>query len=129
MPVDDKDLQKAVKNYAHVLEEHAGTPPILDLVHLCIGTDGHTAGLIPGDAVLDANDCDVGLTGIHHGRQRMTLTYPIINRARQILWLVTGTTKSIMLACLKDGDTTIPVGRVNKDLALVIADHDAAQAI
>jgi 6-phosphogluconolactonase len=129
MPIDQRNLNTALRQYAASLEKYTGKPPILDLIHLGLGTDGHTASLMPGDPVTEVTDHDVGLTGVHHGRQRMTLTYPILNRARQILWLVTGTAKSIMLARLRSGDTTIPAGRINSDRALVIADEDAAQAI
>ena len=129
MPIDQDNLNTAVQQYVKSLEKYTGKPSVLDLIHLGLGTDGHTAGLMPGDPVTKVTDCDAGLTGVHHGRQRMTLTYPIINRARQILWVVTGTAKSIMLARLRSGDTTIPAGRINSDMALVIADEDAAQAI
>ena len=77
---------------------------MLDLVHLGLGPDGHTASLVPGDPVLDVDDADVALTGIYQGWRRMTLTYPILNRARRVLWLVTGAEKAAMLARLRDGD-------------------------
>ena len=90
MPVDSPDLSAAAAQYALTLHELAGSPPVLDLVHLGLGPDGHTASLVPGDPVLDVTEADVALTGIYQGRRRMTLTYPILNRARRILWLVTG---------------------------------------
>ncbi len=126
MPVEATDLQAAVVRYALTLREIAGSPPILDLVHLGLGPDGHTASLVPGDPVLDVTDADVALTGTYQGRRRMTLTYPIINRSRRILWLVTGSEKVGMFARLRDGDRSIPAGRVCQDQALVIADHGAA---
>jgi 6-phosphogluconolactonase len=82
--------------------------------------------LVPGDAVLEVNDADVAVTGIYQGRRRMTLTYPILNRARRILWLVTGSEKAGMLARLREGDPSIPAGRVNQERALVLADRAAA---
>jgi 6-phosphogluconolactonase len=126
MPVDAADLQAAAARYALTLQEIAGAPPVLDLVHLGLGPDGHTASLVPGDPVLDVTDADVALTGVYQGRRRMTLTYPIINRSRRILWLVTGSEKVGMLARLRDGDPSIPAGRVRRDQALVIADRAAA---
>ena len=98
MPVEDADLQAAAAQYARTLQDIAGSPPVLDLVHLGLGPDGHTASLVPGDPVLDVTDADVALTGVYQGRRRMTLTYPIINRSRRILWLVTGSEKVGMLA-------------------------------
>jgi 6-phosphogluconolactonase len=126
MPVDDPDLEAAAARYARTLQEIAGTPPVLDLVHLGLGPDGHTASLVPGDPVLDVTDRDVALTGVYQGRRRMTLTYPVLNRARRVLWLVTGGSKADMLVRLRDGDPTIPAGRVRQELATVLADRAAA---
>src|SRR5262252_3397616 len=93
MPVEEPDLAAAVAYYVRTLQETAGSPPVLDLVHLGLGPDGHTASLVPGDPVLDVADTDVALTGVYQGRRRMTLTYPILNRARRVVWLVTGREK------------------------------------
>lgn len=129
MAVESTDLQAAAKQYASLLAQVAGTPPKLDLIHLGLGPDGHTASLIPGDQVLDVNDADVALTGIYQGRRRMTLTYPLINRARRILWLVTGSEKVAMLARLHNGDPSIPAGRVCPDHAVIVADRQAAGSL
>src|SRR6202040_1681512 len=126
MPVESTDLEAAAKQYAATLAKIAGTPPVLDLVHLGLGPDGHTASLVPGDAVLEVNDADVAVTGIYQGRRRMTLTYPIINRARRVLWVVTGSEEVEILARLREGDPSIPAGRVNQERALVLADRAAA---
>lgn len=126
MPVEASDLEAAASRYAQTLRGIAGSPPVLDLVHLGLGPDGHTASLVPGDPVLDVTDADAALTGVYQGRRRMTLTYPMINRARRILWLVTGTDKVEMLMRLRDGDRSIPAGRIDRDNALVIADRAAA---
>ena len=126
MPVPSPDPGAAVAQYAPVLEAIAGQSPLLDLVHLGLGPDGHTASLVPGDPVLDIADADVALTGVYQGRRRMTLTYPILNRSRRILWVVTGGEKAVMLARLRAGDPSIPAGRVRPDRALVIADRAAA---
>lgn len=126
MPVEATDLQAAARTYAMDLEAIAGSPPVLDLVHLGLGPDGHTASLVPGDPVLNDTAEDVALTGIYQGRRRMTLTYPILNRARRVLWVVTGGEKVEMLRRLRDGDVTIPAGRIRRDQALLLADRAAA---
>jgi 6-phosphogluconolactonase len=129
MPVEASDLKAAASTYARILQELAGSPPVLDLVHLGLGPDGHTASLVPGDAVLDVTDADVALTGPYQWRCRMTLTYPIINRARRILWVVTGSDKAGPLVRLRDADRAIPAGRVQQDRALVLADRAAAGSL
>jgi 6-phosphogluconolactonase len=126
MPVEVADLEAAAAQYAARLQELAGSPPVLDLAHLGLGSDGHTASLVPGDSVLDTTDTDVALTGLYQGRRRMTLTYPILNRSRCILWLVTGSEKAGMLARLRDGDLSIPAGLVHREQAIVFADRAAA---
>jgi 6-phosphogluconolactonase len=126
MPVEWPDLEAAATRYAQHLGEIAGQPPVLDLVHLGLGPDGHTASLVPGDPVLEVTDADVALTGVYQGRRRMTLTYPVLNRARRVLWVVTGGDKAAMLGRLAAGDLSIPAGRVNRDRAVVVADRAAA---
>jgi 6-phosphogluconolactonase len=125
MPVEENDFVAAAKSYADTLQTIAGSPPVLDFVHLGLGPDGHTASLIPGDPVLDISDADVALTGVYQKRRRMTLTYPLLNRAHRILWVVTGAEKVEMLARLRDGDTSIPAGRICRDNASVLADRAA----
>ncbi|HET7569102.1 MAG TPA: 6-phosphogluconolactonase [Gammaproteobacteria bacterium] len=127
MPVEnDDDPAAAAGEYAGQLEEIAGTPAVIDLVHLGLGGDGHTASLVPGDAALEIADADVAITGLYKGRRRMTLTYPILNRARCVLWLVSGASKAAMLARLRAGDGGIPAGRIAAENAVVFADRDAA---
>jgi 6-phosphogluconolactonase len=128
MPVEFPDVAVAAARYGATLREIAGSPPVLDLVHLGLGPDGHTASLVPGDPVLDVAGADVAVTGVYQGRRRMTLTYPAIDRARRILWLVTGGEKAAMLARLRKADPGIPAGRVRQASALVLADRAAAGA-
>jgi 6-phosphogluconolactonase len=129
MPVEAADLDSAAEQYALTLRKLAGSPPVLDLVHLGLGPDGHTASLVPGDPVLDVADADVAVTGPYQGRRRMTLTFPIINRSRRVLWLVTGAEKAGTLVRLRDGDLSIPASRVHQDRALILADRAAAERL
>lgn len=126
MPVEFPDAEAAALHYAQRLQQVAGTPPVLDLVHLGLGPDGHTASLTPGDPVLNVTEADIALTQPYQGRRRMTLTYPMLNRARRILWVVTGTDKAGVLLRLREGDVSIPAGRVSRDRVLVLADRAAA---
>lgn len=126
MPVEFADLEAAAAKYSETLRQLAGSPPVLDLVHLGMGPDGHTASLVPGDPVLNINDADVAITGTYQSRQRMTLTYPMINRSRKVLWVVTGAEKVPMLHRLVDGDESIPAGRIRREQAIVLADEAAA---
>lgn len=126
MPVESQDLDEAARRYGETLARVAGAPAILDLVHLGLGADGHTASLVPGDVALDVRDADVASTGPYQGRRRLTLTFPVLDRARCILWLVTGASKREMLDRLRRGDRTIPAGRVRSDRAIVLADRAAA---
>jgi 6-phosphogluconolactonase/glucosamine-6-phosphate isomerase/deaminase len=75
--------------------------------------------------VLDVTDRDVALTQPYQARRRMTLTYPVLNRARQVLWLVTGGDKVDALQRLRAGDRSIPAGRIDAERQLVIADAAA----
>ena len=126
MPVESDDLDEAVLGYALTLAAVAGVPPVIDLVHLGLGPDGHTASLVPGDPVLDVTNADVALTRPYQGRRRMTLTYPALNRARRVMWMVTGQDKAAMLARLRRRDVAVPAGRIRPEHALVLADRAAS---
>jgi len=122
MPVEGVDLEAGAADYARSL------PEVFDLIHLGLGSDGHTASLVPGDPSLDVTDRSVAVTGEYEGRRRMTLTYPTLNAARQVLWLVTGAEKADALRRVRAGDTSIPAGRVTAARQLILADAAAAGA-
>ena len=128
MPVDRPELVQAAARYAATLRAVAGDPPVLDLVHLGLGDDGHTASLVPGDASTDLTDADVAVTNPYRGFRRMTMTYGVINRARAVLWVVTGRSKGPALARLRGGDARCPAGRVQRVEALIISDAAASAA-
>jgi 6-phosphogluconolactonase len=119
MPVENTDLEDAAARYSRSL------PNRFDLIHLGIGPDGHTASLVPGDPVLSISERDVAITQPYMGLRRMTITYPVIDRARALLWLVVGAEKADALRRLREHDDSIPAGRVAADRALVLADADA----
>ena len=125
MPVEEEDLDEGGRRYEAILRRAAGTPPVIDLVQLGLGEDGHTASLFPEDAALQVVDSEVAVTGRHNGRRRMTLTFPAIDRARCVLWLVTGSGKSEALGRLRAGDRSIPAGRVLRSRAVLLADTAA----
>jgi 6-phosphogluconolactonase len=129
MPVEAPDLDRAAAQYTAMLRDLADSPPVLDLIHLGLGPDGHTASLVPGDPVLHVTDADVATTEPYQGRRRMTLTFPIINRSRFVLWLVTGRDKAAPLVRLRDGDQSIPAAHVRRDRALILADRAAAEQL
>ena len=126
MPVTAADPASGIGDYEETLVRWAGQPPVLDLIHLGLGADGHTASLVPDDPVLGCHERDVALTGVYQNRRRMTLTFPIINRSRRILWLATGAGKIPMVTRLLALDPTIPAGRVSQDHAILFTDKDAA---
>jgi 6-phosphogluconolactonase len=126
MPVEERDLAAAATRYARTLETLAGAPPTLDVAHLGLGPDGHTASLVPGDPVLEVTDAWVGLTRPYQQHQRMTLTYPVLNRARAVLFVVTGDEKADALVRLSRRDPSIPAGRIENQSVTVLADQAAA---
>jgi 6-phosphogluconolactonase len=129
MPVEANDLEAGAADYQRLLERHGGAPLAFDLVQLGLGNDGHTASLVPGDPVLDVQDRDVALSGEYQGLRRMTLTLPALARARQRLWLVTGTGKAERLRDLLTGLGDAPSARVERNDTVVVADNAALASV
>lgn len=128
MPVVDADLDAAAARYATTLAEVCGDPPVLDLVHLSLSAEGHTASLVPGDPVVDVADCDVAATGPHRGMRRLTLTCPALNRARRLLWVVSGAEKADALGRLIQGDPDLAAARVVRDHAELMTDVEPSRS-
>lgn len=129
MPVEEQNLAAAAQHYADDLRDVAGSPPRLDLVHLGLGSDGHTASLLPGSPLVASDGPLVGTTGTYKGLRRMTLTLPALSHARNVLWFVSGTAKAGVVLRLVDGDQSIPAGRVARARARLLLDPDAASAL
>jgi len=130
MPVESADLAAAAAAYARELEAVAGQPPVLDAVHLGMGADGHTASLFPGSPLLEETRAAVAVTTEPHvGRRRMTLTLPVLDRARLVVFLVTGADKRAVLPRLLHGDRGIVAARVRSERMVIVADLEAARAI
>jgi 6-phosphogluconolactonase len=126
MPVDRGDIAAAAAAYERTLRRVAGLPPVLDVVHLGLGADGHTASLVPGDRVVNVSDREVAFTEAYQGRRRMTLTVPALSRARNLVWLVCGSAKAGAVLRLLIADPAIPAGRIQLDRAILFVDQDAA---
>jgi len=125
MPVNEANLVLAAQQYADTLWQITGDG-CLDLIHLGLGTDGHTASLIPGDPVCAEQQLDIACTTYpYQERLRMTMTYPLLNRAKKLLWIVTGSEKREMLQQLLKQNHNIPAGKVAQTAAVGYVDQAA----
>jgi 6-phosphogluconolactonase len=127
MPVLAEDLEEGCREYTQVLDEVTEGKG-LDLIHLGLGSDGHTASLVPGDGVMEVQDRLVACTqNTYQGRIRMKLTYPLLNGAKQLLWIVTGIEKQEMVQRLLKQDPSIPAGKIRQENALLMVDKAAME--
>ena len=125
MPVTADDLDAAATAYGELMDSHAGSPMVFDVVQLGMGGDGHTASLIPGDPILEVDDVDVALTGEYQGRRRMSFTWPVLDRAKQLLWVVGGESKQVAVQQFLSNDPAIPATLPTQARATVLLDEAA----
>ncbi len=128
MPVEIADAKQAASQYAQLLIRHCGRPPALDVVHLGIGADGHTASLFAGDALLQERQRLVGVSAIYDGHARLSMTLPVLNHAGCIVWYVTGTERKHSVSRLFAADPDIPASQVKRTHAVCFTDLEAAPA-
>jgi 6-phosphogluconolactonase len=126
MPVDIGDLELAIGRYSATLAEWASVPPQLDVVHLGIGEDGHTASLFTDDTLLQDRRHWVGASRAYEGHRRLTLTLPVLNSACTVVWFAVGAGRRVVLMRLKKGDPEIAASHVQRDRAIVFTDQDLA---
>lgn len=126
MGVDSLSFSRAARRYADLLEDRCGRPPVLDLVHLGLGEDGHTASLTPGDPALEVKDAWVATTKRVKGHRRMTMTFPTLDAARLVVFTVSGAAKAEALSGVVRGDRRFPAARLEAPNVLILADAEAA---
>jgi 6-phosphogluconolactonase len=128
IPLDETtDTHAAARTYSATLTALAGVPPIIDVVQLGLGPDGHTASLFPGQT-LELVTRFVGLSPPMLGWPRLTLTLPVLDAARRIIWFVTGSDRGAPLRGLLAGDPAVVGSRVRRGSATVFADRAAVDA-
>jgi len=121
MPVTDPDLASAARAYEEQLQEAGAST--LDIVHLGLGDDGHTASWPPGR--VPEGPGDVAVVPGFRGHDRLTLTPAPIGRARARMFLVAGDGKAPVLARLLAGDDSLPASLVPPEGTTVLTDIDA----
>lgn len=122
MPVAGPDLEADAATYQALVQQLAGTPPVLDVVQLGLGADGHTASLVPEDPAVDIEDREVAATGTYQGHRRLTLTLPALARARRRIWLVRGSGKQATLARLLASDQRLVAARLPQADSVLVTD-------
>ena len=121
MPVERADPRDAAREYAETLERTLPPGAGLDLAHLGLGADGHTASLLPGDPALD-DPAAVIVSKTFQGTRRLSLSAAVLSAAGERLWLVTGADKRVALARLLEGDLEIPAARLDRRRSVVFTD-------
>lgn len=129
MDVTSEDLESEADRYGALLERLCGRPPVLDVVHLGLGDDGHTASLVPGDPLLDVRDKWAGVSRPYRGFVRLTLTFPVLENARRVVVFEKGAEKARAVSLLMAGDSSVPGGRLRARDVIVFADPEAARDV
>jgi 6-phosphogluconolactonase len=114
----DGTPEDAAQRYERTLQESYGAPtldparPLFDVMLLGLGSDGHTASLLPGDPVLEERKRWVAV--VSHGRPeiRITMSYPVIESSRRVAFLVTGAKKTAILRAIIAGASQAPAARI-----------------
>jgi len=133
MPAEAPDLEASALAYEAELRLAFGARgherPVFHLIWLGMGPDGHTASLFPESAALDVTDRWV-VANWAPGPQawRMTLTFPVLDAARELLFVVTGADKADALARVRAGDAELPAARVRAHHVEWLIDAAAAGA-
>jgi 6-phosphogluconolactonase/glucosamine-6-phosphate isomerase/deaminase len=123
MPVTARDLRSAAARYARSLPER------FDVIHLGVGDDGHTASWPPGNVAVLASERAVDLVPEFNGRERMTLTPPVVNGARARVVLATGAAKRPVIERWLGGDRSLPVAQIRRRGTTVFLDRPAAPGV
>lgn len=126
METEASDPKAAALRYGRILLERA--PDGLDMVHLGVGSDGHTASWPPDDPVIKEAE-PVAVAGPYQGHQRMTITPPVVRGAGSILWLIAGAAKAQALRQLIDSDPQIPAWHARIEGSVILADPAAGRLI
>ena len=131
MPAEAPDLDVAALSYESELRLAFGArgdaPPAFDLIWLGMGPDGHTASLFPGSAGLEERHrWVIANFAPSQNAWRMTLTFPVLNAGRTVLFVVTGADKADALREIRTGGSDLPAARVDGDQVEWIIDAAAA---